>query len=289
MSNIELSEHLIVEVAIQAAKKAGKILIGNFGTKQNVTRSYSHDVKLEVDSLCEEVIIDNILRSFPDHVIFTEEGGRFGQDGDYVWFIDPLDGTMNYAAGLHYFCSCVACYRRTGRRLYDPNSENTGQNVESSELRTQDSLGTALAGIVYAPAIDELFWGVKGKGAYLNNRPIHIDQDLELTEALLATSVGSDEKTMIRMEGLMPRLARRARKVRVFGACGLDISYVAANRFGALIHRKIRCWDFAAAGIILQEAGGVLDSIEIGPNQWDTLACAPKLRDPLMEILGDRA
>jgi fructose-1,6-bisphosphatase/inositol monophosphatase family enzyme len=288
MPPVNTIEDAIKDVAVSAAKAAGHKQVQQFGRTPMVKNAYAHDIKLDMDGYSEEAIVETILGEFSDHEIFTEESGRIGESGEYVWFVDPLDGTMNYHSGLHYFCTCIACYR-TNPRVFGSTRTREEDRIREGRPRTQDSLGEPVVGVIYAPILDELFVGVAGHGATLNGRPLQLAPRGGLEEAVVAFSLGSEEKTIQRMEQIVSSLVRRCRKLRLLGACGLDIANIAAGRLDALLQRRVRCWDFAAARIILEEAGGIVDALEIGPDRWDVLACAPRLRDTLLDILADRS
>jgi myo-inositol-1(or 4)-monophosphatase len=132
--------------------------------------------------------------------------------------------------------------------------------------------------------MEELFVGIRGRGASKNGRRIAVRPRQELCETLVGVSFGSNEDTMQRMERVISALIRRCHKVRVLGSCGLDIVNVACGRLGALVQRGVRCWDFAASRIILEEAGGAFDAEEFAQNRWDIVACFPHILDPLKEM-----
>jgi fructose-1,6-bisphosphatase/inositol monophosphatase family enzyme len=280
-------ENRIREVAVAAAMAAGAKQKNHFGNAPIIERTYSHDIKLEIDRLSEAAIIETVTSEFADHLILTEESGRIGDGCEYVWYIDPLDGTMNFSSGLQYFCTCIACYRIDS--CDDDRPPINGQHsVHGKVHRTQNALGRPIVGVIYAPVLEELFVGVSGQGATRNGTPLKIRPTVDLEDTIVAFSLGSDEETIRRMEWIVSLLVRSCRKLRLLGACGLDIANIAAGRLDAVVYRKVRCWDFAAARIILQEAGGIVDAVEIDTNRWDVLACTPGLQDKFLAILADR-
>jgi fructose-1,6-bisphosphatase/inositol monophosphatase family enzyme len=288
MSAMNSIENTIREVAVAAARVAGEKQKEHFGKATVIERVYAHDIKLEVDRISEAAIVEMVQSEFPDHLILAEESGQIGDGCEYVWFIDPLDGTMNFSSGLQYFCTCIACYK------IDPHGENPSAAgvkapINGKKPRTQESLGNPIVGVIYAPMLNELFVGVAGHGATLNGNPVTIRPGVALEDAIVAFSLGSEEKTISRMERIVSSLVRNCRKLRLLGACGLDIANIAAGRLDALIQRRVRCWDFAASRIILEEAGGIVDAVEFSPGRWDVLACAPVLQDTFLSILADRS
>lgn len=255
----------LLDIAVCAARAAGRIQLDCRNRTLAVDRFEAHDIKLEADRLSEEAILETIRRDMPDAHILTEEGGQIDGAGDYVWIIDPLDGTMNYYHGQHHFCTCVACYRRV------PDAANDGIA----------RLGEPVVGVVFAAAYNELFVGLPGKPSTCNGRPLRASSVTDLSDALVTTSLGSKPAVMERMGRVLTRLAGATRKIRIQGSCGLDICNVAAGRLSALYQPAVRCWDFAAARIIIEGAGGVLHAEESAPDRWDVLASAPGIFNPL--------
>lgn len=268
----------IRETAINAAMAAGRIQLDYYGRKPVcLDRTQQHDLKLQIDFLCDQEIRSTIWNDFPGHAILSEESGQCGNASDYIWIVDPLDGTVNFFFGIPYFGSCVACYY-------------CGNGFKSSQIKSLNglsALGQPLVGVVYNPILDELFLGLTGSGATCNGRPITVRNESELKEALISLSFGSDEETMQFMEKITARLTRDTRKVRVFGSTSLDMAHVACGRISGLIQRRVRSWDFAAARIVLEQSGGIFDAGETAANSWEIIACSPGLYTPLKQILTD--
>jgi fructose-1,6-bisphosphatase/inositol monophosphatase family enzyme len=261
--------------AIAAAKAAGYIQLHRYGKSQRVDCAMRHDIKIEVDSLCERVIIDRIKAGFPEHSIITEESGGDKNESEYVWIVDPLDGTVNFCHGIPYFSSSVACYH------LDAGAEGHGGNG-------LEALGKPVVGVVYAPILDELFVGIEGCQATCNGTVIKTGIEQELQEAVICTSFGSSEKTMRRMEKLNGVLLRRARKIRILGSTGLDIANVACGRISGLLQGCVRNWDFAAARIVLEQSGGTFHARENANNQWEIVASTPGLYRPLTALMNEK-
>jgi fructose-1,6-bisphosphatase/inositol monophosphatase family enzyme len=256
--------------AVQAAKAAGALQLEYYDKPLQVDALHTHDLKLELDRLCEQAILDVIRAEFPDHAILAEERGAIEQESEYVWIIDPLDGTVNFFNRIAHFCSCIACY-------YRGNGSGSAHNGSSPP-------GEPLLGVVYAPVPDELFVGVAGEGATCNGKPIEVRPHQKLCEMIVGVSFGSTEPVMQYMERITSQLIRRCHKVRVLGSCGLDIVNVACGRLGALVQRGVRFWDFAASRVILEEAGGTFNAVEFDREQWDILACFPEILPSLQEV-----
>ncbi len=262
----------VLALAQQAARAAGAIQSDARKQALRVDRTYAHDIKLEADRLSEEAIVATVRARMPDAAFLAEESGAIAGSGQYVWIVDPLDGTMNYYHGQHHFCTCVACYRRA------PAPDESGL----------DRLGTPVAGVVYAASYDELYAARSGQPSTCNGARLAPSAVDDLADALVATSFGSRPHVMERMEGVVCELVHRTRKVRLQGCCGLDICNVAAGRLSALYQSDVRCWDFAAARVILDAAGGRLEAREVAPNRWNVLAAAPGVFEGLRALVNSR-
>ena len=252
----------MLAVAIDAAKEAGKIHLELLDSEHPIDHAFKHDIKLRADRLSENRILQIIRTNFGNVPIIAEESGEAEAEGDCVWIIDPLDGTMNFFYGIRYFCTCIACYRRTG-----------------------NSPGEPLFGVIYAAASDEMFIGVRGHGATLNGNPIRIGEYDGLANSIVAINYGNDELAMQRMERITHELLRRTRKVRVLGSCGLDLASVACGRLSALIQHGVKIWDFAAGRVIVEEAGGAFWTNELVHPQWELIATAPSLMPDFRGIM----
>ncbi|MGA0332392.1 MAG: inositol monophosphatase family protein [Kiritimatiellia bacterium] len=268
MSHSNTAETLIestLDRAIRAAMAAGEVLLRDRQTPLQVDRSFAHDIKLAADRDAEAAILNLLRAEDPEASIHTEESGDFSGRSDHVWYIDPLDGTMNYYHGQHHYCTCVACYQ-------------SGPDFAG--------IGTPLSGVVFAPDDDELFHAEPGEGAFCNGRRLQCSGVTCLADAIIGTSFGSDETTMMRMNHLFSKLLPATRKLRILGSCGLDICQVAAGRLSALYQRDIRIWDFAAAALIVHEAGGHVEIHQAErPGHWHVLATAPGIHEDLHRLL----
>jgi fructose-1,6-bisphosphatase/inositol monophosphatase family enzyme len=265
------------DTAICAARASGHIQKEAFGLEVPVEKNLPHDLKLEVDRLCEKAIMEVIHRSFPTHAILSEETGDYCYGDDHIWIVDPLDGTVNFFHGVPYFCTSVSCYETPLEKA-----------PRSGPSRGLGRLGKPLVGVVYAAATDELFTGIHGWGATRNDRELTVRHVTALNQAVVSLSFGQCEETMLSMGGVLHALLRATRKVRCLGSTALDIAQVAAGRLGALVQRGVRSWDIAAGRIILEEAGGVLNALESGADRWDIIACAPGILEPLRAIVEER-
>jgi fructose-1,6-bisphosphatase/inositol monophosphatase family enzyme len=257
------------DIAVVAAYRAGEIQMQSFGKQITVVEHKRHDLKLAIDRRSERVILETISERFPDHGIISEEYGIIEGFSDYYWIVDPLDGSVNYSQGLPHFAVSIACYRK------DSQSEPVA-----------DVPGTPVLGVVYLPFYDALYEAVAGMPALKNNRPISAGSETRLSAAIIALSFGSNENTMQRMEKINTRLLRKVRKIRILGATAADLVYVAGGRFSGLVQGSVKIWDFAAAALILKQAGGCFSASPTDDRQWQIIASAPGIFDELTEMLG---
>lgn len=260
----------LVDTAVQAAVRAGNIQQRAFGNGQNVSYRLPRDLKLEVDRECEAVVVDTIQSRFPGHRILGEEGGEIAGNDDFLWIVDPLDGTVNFFHGIPHFCACVACCRL-------PAGEPVP--VDGRKL-----LESGLVGVVAAPITGEHYIGVRGQGAMLNGRPLCCSTAEHLKETIVALSFGKSDAAIAAMARTAEKIALNARKVRSWGSAGLDIVQVACGRLGGVVYRGIHLWDVAAAGIILAEAGGRLTAGLQPGGTWNLVAAAPGVHEELRRI-----
>lgn len=255
----------VLRVAAAAATRAGEIQQLHFRNGERSGRALPHDLKLDIDRRCEAAAVAAIRARFPGHAILAEESGALPGGEDFVWIVDPLDGTVNFGHGLPFFGASVACYRRDAAR--------------------GGGLGAPVAGAVYLPLGRELFTAAAGEGARLNGRPIRAGATAELSEAVVSLSFGKTPEAMGRMSRRLAALLPRVQKARCLGAVAVELAYLAAGYLDGILYEGIRLWDFAAGRIILEEAGGHLEAEETAPGLFRLWACAPGLREQLGSAL----
>ena len=267
-----LSQMLMV--AECAARDAGRLQMRRFGKTNLVLNSTDHDLKIETDHASEAVICKTILGRFPRHAIISEEcGSKSGSE--YTWIIDPLDGTVNYYFGMPFFCTCVACY-------HTPTFVNPCSGLHDSAV-LNDAI--PLVGVVYAPHLDWMFSAVSGQGATFNGQPLQIPTVPNLKESVIGISFGSHNRVIQQMEAINAELLRQVKKVRMFGATGLDLAQVAKGALSGLVQLNVHAWDFAAARLILTESRA---NFEARPNDiggWQILAAPQPLFGQLKAII----
>src|SRR6266700_1553178 len=204
-----------LDTAEHAARQAGKLLRENFRRQQRVNAAAAHDLKLEIDVQAQELITNLLLKEFPSHAIYGEEGMAGDQSSEHQWVVDPLDGTVNYFYGIPHFCISIAL-----------------------RLRSE-----SMVGVIYDPIREEMWTGQKGEAPRLNGENFHVSDRADLAEAVISVGLS---KTGITIEAGLPvlqRMIHRARKCRLLGSAALDMAYVACGRFDAYIEQGISLWD----------------------------------------------
>jgi len=259
--------HPILNIAINAAHIAGDLMRQELHKVASIpfTQKARHDYVSEIDKTCEEQIVREIKRYYPDHAILGEEGGEQGDsDSEFLWIIDPLDGTSNYLHGMPHFAISIALQVK-GR-------------VEHA--------------VVYDPMRDELFTASRGGGAHLNNTRIRVSTRQTLDNAILATSFPFRQRGMMGMyTGMLSEIFRKVEDIRRYGAASLDLAWVAAGRMDGYFEIGLKPWDVAAGTLIVREAGGVVvdfDGSDAVEYSHSILAAPFKLMTPLRQIIQPR-
>ena len=220
-----------LDAAIDAARAAGDLLRQNFGKPLHVNAAEAHDIKLEIDVRTQDLITESLLRKFPQHALYGEEGIVGDQTTEHQWVVDPLDGTVNYFYGVPHFCTSIA-------------------------LRFQKEV---IVGVIYDPMRDELWTAQKGEAPQLNGKPITVSDRATLAEAVVSVGLSKTATTIDAGMPLLQDMVHRARKCRLMGSAALDMAYVACGRFDAYIEQGISLWDVAAGWILVETAGGSVD------------------------------
>jgi myo-inositol-1(or 4)-monophosphatase len=226
----------MVEVAIEAAKEAGRFLLANFGKVTQIQSKGDRNLATEIDRGAERIIVDRIKSKFPNHGILAEEEERKNIDSDYLWIIDPLDGTHNYIREINIFGVSVGLVHK----------------------------GEFILGVIYMPNGDELYVAERGGGAYKNGKRICVSQKTELKQC----SISFDSSIRYSPQVMIPALERLVKDVfniRMFGSSARVLSYIAEGRLDAAVEYNDRCWDFAAGVCLIREAGGVFTDLKGAP------------------------
>jgi myo-inositol-1(or 4)-monophosphatase len=249
------------------AREAGALLMDYF--HQHVKIEYKGDVDLVTvaDRKSEAMILERIREQFPTHDVMGEEGTRIETGSDYKWYVDPLDGTTNFAHGYPVFCVSLAVEHR----------------------------GNRIAGVVYDPTRDEMFAAELGGGARLNDSVIHVSATPNLGECLIATGFPSQKRHKNPNIYFYHQLTLRTHGVRRAGSAALDLCDVASGRFDGFWEFNLNPWDTAAGVLVVEEAGGKVTDFSGGEFQIasrETLASNGLVHDALLhefdEILAGR-
>ncbi len=248
------------------AQEAGAILRSGFRQKFQVHHKGPTDLVTEMDHKSEDLLLNRIQTAFPDHAIFSEESGRLDGRHSSQWYVDPLDGTVNYAHGIPIFSVSIA-YARAG------------------ELQL---------GVVYDPIHDELYAAEAGKGATLNGKPIHTTQVDQMINGLLVTgfpyTMGNPDKP--NNLDLFPLFVKRAQGMRRLGSAALDLCWVAEGRLDGYWELGLQPYDVAAGVLILREAGGTATQFDGNPDIFTpphtVVAANPKLHKLMLDVISKR-
>ena len=256
---------IFLDVATEAALAAGAILQDNYrNLKQIEEKGRPGDLVTEADKQAEAAILKVLNRHVPHHQILAEESGKLGQaDSEYLWAIDPLDGTTNYAHG------------------YPMSAVSIGLSIQKSPQ----------VGVVYNPFRDELFRAAKGLGATCNRRPIRVSQTQELGKSLLVTGFAYDRReTTDNNYAEFCYLTHLTQGVRRSGSASLDLTDVACGRLDGYWERGLKPWDVVAGIVLLEEAGGKVTAYDGSPidiNSGRILATNGEIHPHLSKALGE--
>ena len=236
-----------LNIMIKASEKASKILIKDFGEieKLQVSKKGPYDFVTNSDLKTEQIIIDELKKAKPNYSILSEEKGiENNKDENNTWIIDPIDGTINYLHGIPHFAISIA-------------------------LKSYDQI---IAGLIYDPIKDEMFYAEKNNGAYFNNQRIKVSKKNKIEDCLFVagSKINYDNELLIRNSG----------------CAALDMAYVASGRYDGYFQKNINLWDIAAGIIIVKEAGGILNEINLSSiNDLKIIASNNSINNELVQKL----
>ena len=256
----------MLNVAVKAARAAGAIINRAALDVESVRVSakQTNDFVTEIDQAAEAIIIETLLTAYPGHGILAEESGseHGAQDSEFVWIIDPLDGTTNFIHGFPVYCVSIALAVR----------------------------GKVEQAVVYDPTRNDLFCATKGRGAYMNDRRLRTSKRTQMHECLISTGFpfrpGDNFNQYLRMMG---EVMQRTEGLRRPGAAALDLAYVAAGFTDAFFETGLQSWDVAAGSLLVTEAGGLVGNFTGEADfldQKECLAGTPKIYGQLVPILS---
>ena len=248
--------------AIDIAREAGALLAQLFRRPQEISYKRRSDLVTAADRRSEALIIERLRNCFPRHTVVGEEGGGQKTDSDYCWYVDPLDGTTNFAHGFPVFCVTLGLAYR----------------------------GETIVGVVYDPTREELFTAERGEGAYLNNKRIHVSETRNLSESLLATGFPPFATNHNLNIEFYFRFTQLSHGVRRAGSAALDLCSVAAGRFEGFWELKLNPWDKAAGALMVTEAGGRVTDLAGTPFALlgdEVFASNGLIHDSMCQVFAD--
>ena len=255
--------HPMLNIAVKAARRAGNLIHRAADNLDHltVTKKSHADYVSEVDRVAEQTIIETLLGAYPDHAILAEESGTQG-DSEFVWIIDPLDGTTNFLHGYPQYAVSIALQHK----------------------------GVLTQAVVYDPAKNDLFTATRGRGAYLNDRRLRVSKRKELVDALIGT--GFPYSSFEHVEAYMAifrDLMQQTAGLRRPGAASLDLAYTAAGRYDGFFETGLKPWDMAAGCLLITEAGGMVGDLQGNDNflsSGHVCAGAPRIYEQMLQVIA---
>ena len=251
-----------MDVAVDAASLAGRILRERLRTSKQVSFKGRADIVTDVDLAAEKAVLDLLREEYPEFGILAEESPPVESATPYTWVVDPLDGTRNYANGIPHFCTVIAL-----------SYENQ-----------------PIVGVTYDPVREELFTAQRGKGAFLNGERLSVSENRELSQSLLGCDLGYvDEKAGLAID-LIRSLWPGMLSLRLMGSSALGVAYAAAGKLDLYFHHSLSPWDIAAGLVLVEEAGGTIVDKQGRPANLRTpsiIASNPFLVDRFLQATDE--
>jgi myo-inositol-1(or 4)-monophosphatase len=254
------------------AREAGALLMHYFHQHLKIEYKGEADLVTAADRAAEALIRDRIRAQWPTHDVLGEEQGLSDRGSDYRWYVDPLDGTTNFAHGYPVFCVSM------GLEYQEPDQRSAGQRA------------SRIAAVIYDPTRDELFTAEQGRGARLNGEPIHVSKTPALKESLLATGFPSHKRHKNPNIFFYHQITLHTHGVRRAGSAALDLCNVASGRYDGFWEFNLNPWDTAAGVLIVEEAGGKVTRFDGSPfelNSLETVASNGLLHEALLAEFQD--
>jgi myo-inositol-1(or 4)-monophosphatase len=251
-----------LETSMEIAREAGALLAQYFDKRIPYELKGEYDLVTEADRTSERLVVDRLTAHFPTHAIVAEEGSGHERASEYRWYVDPLDGTTNFAHGFPMFNVTLALERA----------------------------GELIAGCIYDPLRDEMFSAERGGGAFLNGERIHVSKAARLTDSLVATGFPSRKRHQNVNIHFYYQMAMQTHGVRRAGSAALDLAYVACGRLDAFWEFWLNPWDMAAGVLLCTEAGGTISGMRGEPARLDArdlLADNSLIHAEVLELFGE--
>jgi len=250
------------DTAANIAREGGALLMEYFRRRVTVEYKAEADLVTEADRACEELLTRRLRAQWPEHEIMAEEGARHSSGSGFKWYVDPLDGTTNFAHGFPVFCISLGL----------------------------EYNGELAAAVLFDPSRDEMFLAEKGSGAVLNGRPIHVSRTARLSESLLGTGFPSQKRHKNPNIHFYQSFTMRSHGVRRAGSAALDLASVACGRFDGFWEFNLNPWDTAAGVLLVREAGGLVTGFSGQPfdiSSREVLASNGLIHRELLATMAD--
>lgn len=256
--------HPMLTIAVKAARKAGDII--NFASRDlsslKIQTKTFNDFVSEVDKSAEQAIIETLKDAYPDHGFLGEESGDTNKNAEYIWIIDPLDGTTNFLHSYPQYCVSIALQEK----------------------------GVLTQAVIYDPVHNDLFTATKGRGAFVNDKRIRVGSRHKLQDALIATGFPfRDFSYLDTYMAMLKSMIQNTKGIRRPGSAALDLAWVAAGWSDGFFELNLSAWDIAAGALLVKEAGGIVGDFE-GNENWlktgDIVAANPKVFAQMLQVLA---
>jgi myo-inositol-1(or 4)-monophosphatase len=251
-----------IDTACEAARESGALITNFLKRRIGFELKGDYDLVTEADRASEKLIVERLQSRFPTHAIVGEESGEHTGTSEYRWYVDPLDGTTNFAHGFPAF--------------------NVTMGLEHA--------GELICGVVFDPLRDEMFTAERGSGAYLNGHRIHVSKAARIADALVATGFPSRKRHLNVNVHFYYQLAMLSHGVRRAGSAALDLAYTACGRLDAFWEFNLNPWDVAAGVLLVREAGGTVTDMHGGPfavRGKHILADNSTLHEPIVKLFAE--
>ncbi len=255
--------HPMLTIAVKAARRAGNLIHRAADNLDHltVTKKSHSDYVSEVDKAAERIIISTLLEAYPDHAILAEESGAQG-DSEYVWIIDPLDGTTNFLHGFAQYAVSIALLHK----------------------------GVLTQAVIYDPTKNDLFTATRGRGAYLNDHRLRVSKRTELADCLIGTGFPYTKfEHLDAYMGILRDMMQKTSGLRRPGSAALDLAYTAAGRYDGFFETGLNSWDIAAGCLLITEAGGLVGDLQ-GNDSYlksgNLCAASPKIFAQMLQVIA---